>query len=93
LPANGQEYEMQPTANATGNSKLNGTNAVHQQRVSSTDEAPPPPPKDYPSTYGNGYSTGGGLQRSNTTGNSFTQLIKRRFGSLRRRKGNEERAY
>ncbi|KAK4444080.1 protein pal1 [Podospora aff. communis PSN243] len=92
LPANGQEYEMQPTASATGHSKLNGTN-VNQRRVSLTDQAPPPPPKDYPGTYGSGHSAGGGLQRSNTTGKSFTQLIKRRFGSLRRRKDNEERAY
>ncbi|KAK0657577.1 hypothetical protein B0T16DRAFT_402035 [Cercophora newfieldiana] len=83
----GQEYEMQVTA--TGYSKQNSTH-VRQRSLSNTDEAPPPPPKDYPSPYVGDYANGS-LQRSNTTGKSLTQLIKRRFGSLRRRKG--ERVY
>lgn len=80
---NGQEYEMNSTH-------------VHQRNLSrNTDEAPPPPPKDYPSAYSANYSNGN-LQRNNSTGKSLTgkslaQLIKRRFGSLRRRKG--ERVY
>jgi len=85
--SNGRGYEMQPMT--TGQSKQNSSH-VRQRNLSNTDEAPPPPPKDYPSAHTSDYSNEN-LQRGNTTGNSLTQLIKRRFGSLRRRKG--ERVY
>jgi len=85
-----QEFEMQATT--TGHSKQDVAH-VRQRSVINADKGPAPPPKDYPSAYGGDYSSSGNLQRSNTTGKSLTQMIKRRFGSLRRRKATEERVY
>lgn len=79
-------YEMQPQT-VSGRQKDNGAQVRHRS-VSNTDDAPPPPPKDSPND-----DSGGGIRRSNTTGKSLAESLKRRFGSLRRKKVGEERVH
>ena len=87
-------YEMQPTATSSGGT-ISSTSGKHkeghgthvrQRSVSNGDQLQ----QGYADEVGAGSS---GLQRSNTTGKSLTQSLKRRFGSLRRRKGPEEAGY
>ncbi|KAB5578365.1 hypothetical protein GE09DRAFT_1089402 [Coniochaeta sp. 2T2.1] len=91
-----QVYEMQPTSHHGNNSGSNrssrkdqGAN-VRQRSVSNVDEqAGPASPLLQRNEGQQAYTTGNttDLRRRNTTGNKFTDGLKRRFGSLRRKKG------
>lgn len=76
-------YELQPTVAApdgSGGSKFKeGRANVRQRSVSHGDQ-----------WFNEQMAGSSGLQRSNTTGKSIAQSLKRRFGSLRRRRGPEE---
>ncbi|KAK5663547.1 hypothetical protein OQA88_3978 [Cercophora sp. LCS_1] len=86
----GMTFEMQ-AQRVSGHRKDNSAYVRHRS-VSNTDDAPPPPPKDSSNVFLNdNYSSG--IRRSNTTGKSLTESLKRRFGSLRRKKVVEERVY
>ncbi|KAB5549963.1 hypothetical protein GE09DRAFT_1174696 [Coniochaeta sp. 2T2.1] len=90
-----QVYEMQPTShsNSGGSNRSSrkdqGAN-VRQRSVNNVDEqAGPASPlmqrNEGQQAYASGNTTD--LRRRNTTGNKFTDGLKRRFGSLRRKKG------
>lgn len=78
-------YEMQPTLFPTGQ-KEDGAH-VRQRSVSSAAD----PFLDDADDYGMPGSSG--VQRSNTAGKSLSQSLKRRFGSLRKKRGSEEAGY
>ncbi|KAJ4297011.1 hypothetical protein N0V88_003927 [Collariella sp. IMI 366227] len=80
-------YEMQPTSasrgtHGTDKGKETGAH-VRQRSVSNADQLQP------------GYEEAGssGLQRSNTTGKGLASSLKRRFGSLRKKRVGEEAGY
>jgi hypothetical protein len=83
---------MQPTlsssreAGRSGSKQKEGGAYVRQRSVSNAD-----PFQD--SVDEEGMAGSSGMQRSNTTGKSFSQSLKRRFGSLRKKKGSEEAGY
>lgn len=64
------------------------THVVRQRSVSNGAQLLPPGMDD-----GAGAAGPSGLQRSNTTGKSLTQSLKRRFGSLRRKRAIDEAGY
>ncbi|KAK4136590.1 hypothetical protein BT67DRAFT_447942 [Trichocladium antarcticum] len=78
-------YEMQPTLFPTGQKE--GGAHVRQRSVSSAAD----PFLDDADDYGMPGSSG--VQRSNTAGKSLSQSLKRRFGSLRKKRGSEEAGY
>ncbi|KAM7206735.1 protein pal1 [Rhypophila sp. PSN 637] len=90
-------YEMQPQPQHRSEGK-DSTTRYRQRSVSNAS-----PRAEYRSDpFSDGFAEAGpsssasgaaGLGRSNTTGKSLAQSIKRRFGSLRRRKQTEERVY
>ena len=80
--------EMQPPC-STGR-KTDSDTYVRHQSVSNFDQPPPPPPKDSPDDFIS-YPIHGNIHRRNTTGRSLAESIRRRFGSLRRRKAPAER--
>lgn len=101
----GNLYEMQPRSyqsySRSRDEAKNGKGPFHRQRSISNAS----PRSEYRSDpFSNEFSasssssaaaagSGGGLGRRNTTGKSLTQSIKRKFGSLRRKKQHEERVY
>ncbi|KAK3329487.1 hypothetical protein B0H66DRAFT_27169 [Apodospora peruviana] len=94
----GVYYEMQPHKRSPRNTRDNGKDSgarVRQRSVSHANATPRT--ADYPlenegpfSDHFSGTPAGGssGIQRRNTTGKSLAQSIKRRFGSLRRKKSD-----
>jgi hypothetical protein len=86
-------YEMQPTSSSRdygydgrGDKGKEGmTHVVRQRSVSNGAQLLP----------GTDDAVAGssGLQRSNTTGKSLTQSLKRRFGSLRKKRATDEAGY
>ena len=86
-----QEFEMQPpTASGRQN---DSAHARHRSAGLAEDTPPPPPPKDYLSPFSDSQSPDNNLRRSNTTGKSLAQMLKRGFGSLRRKKPAEGKVY
>ncbi|KAK4193476.1 hypothetical protein QBC35DRAFT_107592 [Podospora australis] len=88
-------YEMQPQkarSSAVDDKRQHGV----RHRSVSINEGPSsssPPLPAFVDEVGGGSGSSGGLQRSNTTGKSLTQSLKRRFGSLRRKKVPGEEGY
>ncbi|KXX80154.1 Protein pal1 [Madurella mycetomatis] len=82
-------YEMQPPSHphaASAGGKLRRSSAhVRQRSVSNGAQ--------HQAMMNEGVAGSSGLQRSNTTGKSIAQSLKRRFGSLRWRKGSDEVGY
>lgn len=76
------DFEMQPQAGGTRKDRGAG---VRQRSVSSAAGGRPasPPPA-------NATSSSSGIGRSNTTGKRLSDGLKRRFGSIRRRKDSED---
>ncbi|KAH7313570.1 hypothetical protein B0I35DRAFT_275686 [Stachybotrys elegans] len=76
--ARANEYEMQSGVNGDGYlGPAPGLGRVGRQRSHSNTDA---------SSSANAYSSNSGLQRSNTTGKKLGEGLKRRFGSLRKKK-------
>ncbi|KAK0630047.1 hypothetical protein B0T17DRAFT_527377 [Bombardia bombarda] len=93
--ANGiTSYEMRQPSTSTGGrgrGKENGT-SVRQRSVSNAMEGSSAYPLPESNPFSDHYSTGNqqGVQRSHSTGKNIAQTLKRRFGSLRRKKAPEE---
>ncbi|KAH8906110.1 hypothetical protein BR93DRAFT_730242 [Coniochaeta sp. PMI_546] len=83
-----QVYEMQPRAN--GSSRKDHGAHVRQRSISHVDEQAGPASSLMPHESRDAYATDSDLRRRNTTGNKFAEGLKRRFGSLRRKKNPEE---
>lgn len=83
--ADGMAFEMHPGANGRDN-KGNGAK-VRQRSISNAADRYRPAPT---SPTADPYATNSDLHRSNTTGKKFAEGLKRRFGSLRRKRGSEE---
>lgn len=84
-------YEMQPQKAKSSGVDDKGQQHVRQRSVSinegpSCSSSPPLPVFVDEMGGGTGSSSGGGLERRNTTGKSLAQSLKRRFGSLKRKK-------
>ncbi|KAJ9161456.1 Protein pal1 [Coniochaeta hoffmannii] len=90
-----QVYEMQPRANhhrGSSSRKSDGP-LVRQRSVSNAageQHAGPANPLVRRESRDDAYATNTDLRRRNTTGNKFAEGLKRRFGSLRRKKGSDE---
>ncbi|GAB1310251.1 Pal1 cell morphology protein [Madurella fahalii] len=82
-------YEMQPPsrprATSTGGKFREGSAHVRQRSASNGAQ--------HQAMVNEGVAGSSGLQRGNTTGRSIAQSLKRRFGSLRRRRGADEAGY
>lgn len=90
----GMDFEMQPGVN----SHVNGTHSkgpgvqVRQRSVSNVADSssrPSPASPTSPTPTANGFSTTSEIRRSNTTGKRISDGLKRRFGSLRKKKTPE----
>ena len=82
------EYEMQPHVN--GNSKTGSNTTVRQRSVSAAGAGPSAQGPADPMYTNAPVSTNNDIRRSNTTGKKFGEGLKRRFGSLRRKKHADE---
>jgi hypothetical protein len=87
--ANAVTYEMQPSRSS--HSKDNVAQ-VRQRSASNEAKGPRVPPKDV-NPFSDDYSTNPKINRSNTTGKSIAQTLKRRLGSLRRKKATDDADY
>lgn len=84
-----QVYEMQPRTN--GSPRKDHGAHVRQRSVSNeAEEAGPASPFMRRHESYDAYATNTDLRRRNTTGNKFAEGLKRRFGSLRRKKNPED---
>ncbi|KAK3942763.1 protein pal1 [Diplogelasinospora grovesii] len=82
-------YEMQPMLSRNNGDRKEDSGArVRQRSVSNAAEGSSS--RYQPNGYSNDVSNSSNLHRSNTTGKSFTQSLKRRFGSIRRKKTPEQ---
>jgi hypothetical protein len=86
-------YEMQPSSSSRdhdygggGSKHKEGGTQVRQRSVSNGAQL-------LPGVDGEASAGSSGLQRSNTTGKSLAQSLKRRFGSLRKKRPSEEAGY
>lgn len=80
------EYEMQPNVNSYNRS----SNTTTRQRSVSAAGGGQPSQGLLSPTSATGMSNSNDIRRSNTTGKKFSDGLKRRFGSLRRKKNAEE---
>lgn len=85
----GTVYELQPT---TSKQKSDGTQ-VRQRSVSNAKDEPISPEQSRADPFSDSHAAEGGIHRSNTTGRSLAQSLKRRFGSIRRKKSPEDGGY
>lgn len=85
-----QVYEMQPHARSPTALKDHGGRVVRQRSISNADETAGATSPLMRRGSREGYATNNDLRRRNTTGNKLAEGLKRRFGSLRRKKGSEE---
>lgn len=83
-----QAYEMQPRSNRS--SRKDHGAQVRQRSISNVDEQAGPASPFMRRESGEAYTTNADLHRRNTTGNKFADGLKRRFGSLRRKKNSED---
>ncbi|KAK3393743.1 hypothetical protein B0H63DRAFT_26577 [Podospora didyma] len=93
--ANGMEYEMQPQTVSNQHStdpKSNGTQVRHRSISNAADEPGSSSRVEY-NAYGGYTDIDSGVQRSHSTGKNIAQTLKKRFGSLRRKKASDEERY
>lgn len=81
-------YEMQSGVNAgvSGSGGKNGRQMVRQRSISNAADGRPGPSTSLSPEPQEAYSNSTDIRRSNTTGKRLSEGIKRRFGSLRRKK-------
>ena len=83
-------YEMQESV--TSSTEKNTGTRVRHRSVSNAAGWTHSPTQQSQDPFGD-YAANSDLQRRNTTGKSFAQSLKRRIGSMRRKKAPEERVY
>lgn len=87
-----QVYEMQPQGqHADGlSARKDRGGRVRHRSISNAEETAGPSSPLMRHDSREVYATNNDLRRRNTTGNKFAEGLKRRFGSLRKKKGSEE---